>query len=211
MAASLFGTGVSTASSTVTLPASITGKMFGVFFDRSISTGAYPTSVIPTGWTQLGTTQDVNNGTLFLRWIITYRFMTGIEGGTTLTGMATNASSSSKFAVVFTFASGVWLPPVLGGTAASLSTLANQTINTSSSPAGIAVACGDDFTAPLTAMVMTPAGTYGDNGTERAGYIVYASSPTNNTVSSGATGGGVLGCLWLPFDESPLIQGQAVF
>ena len=209
MAATLFNTSTSTTASALSLPASVQAGDMAFVFDNALQPTTTPTSVYPTaeGFTALGSSQSTTGGGFGLRFNMSWKELLGTE--TTLSVMA-GSTATTKWAIVFRLPEGQrWGAPILAGQVAALSTPANQTIVPAGGQ-GVFVAFGDDLASGgATAMVMNPAGTYGNIGSSRAGYLGSDAAPANNSVSaSGAYGS--LGSLFLPYYSlrRPVVGGR---
>lgn len=186
-----FASNGSSASSTISCPASILAGDLIVLLDNSLVTpaGSIPAAVTPAGWTQAVTQGDTLAGIASLRTSIVWKTAAGTEGGTVITGMAPN-TASDKVMLVFRPTGGTtWTP---SGAAAnnSATTPSIGTITAGAAP-GIMIAYGQNY-SNATQSTMSPAGTYVTQSTARGMYIVYNSSPANNTPAVGGGAGGAI-------------------
>jgi hypothetical protein len=94
-------TGPTSGSDTITLPASILAGDLIVIADRSLSTGATPTLVVPTGFTQLATqTGGPTGGGILLRLTYSAKISGGADSSAVITGQTANVDRK-KYALVF--------------------------------------------------------------------------------------------------------------
>lgn len=168
---------------TITCPASIAAGDLIILLDNSFNpAGSIPTAVTPSGWTQAVSQGDNFPGTGAVRTSICYKTADGSEGGTSITGMSSSTPLTEKLMLVFRPTGGTptWTP---SGAAADNDASASPTIGTitAGSAPGVMVCYGNNFGVGSDNLTMSPAGSYGNNGSARAGYIVYNSSPANNT------------------------------
>ena len=185
---SFFGESHSADSATITMPPSIQAGDIGIILDFTINTsGSSPTSVTPSGFNAIGTSQSDNAGPNYWRWNMSYKVLDGSE--TTITGMAAEACSLKQI-VVFRKTSGTWSAPSSVNTAANYPSVAPQTVTVGAAPLFVLASVGVG-----SALTMNPIydanytnscflGYYSDTG-----YLIYANSPSNNNVYGGTPGG----------------------
>jgi hypothetical protein len=195
-----FQTSADSDTQTITCPTVSPGDV-GVLLDGAVNASGTPTNVIPSGFTQLQTS-NID----FARTTMSYKVFDGSEDGSSLTGMNGNASNA-KVLLVFR--------PNGVVTSVGVSTFLQETTN--GNPASQVIAASGQA-APLIRLAgaavgsnSTPppfaAGTFDATVTKaggfsalRAGYTVQNSSPSDDTVDLGDNGNG--NCLmsgWMNF------------
>jgi len=73
-------------ATTITAPSEIEADDLLVMIDAAENTASTPTSVVPTGFTQIGS--DLESGTTNMKLIASYKIADGTEDGATITGMS---------------------------------------------------------------------------------------------------------------------------
>lgn len=172
-------------ASTVTVPAGIQGGDIAVLIDFALNTSStVPTSVLPTGFTLINGVASIS-GTNRGNARFSYKILNGTEGGSSLTGM--NNDFESK--VLFVFRGNVPISVAsvqnAGGTIGA-GTPSSRSITASGGTPPLLVLGASGGGAALTgspAFTSTVSETYA-----RLGYIIYNSSPANNTVTSSDAG-----------------------
>lgn len=79
-----FQTSGVSSGSTITVPAGVIAGDILVMHDFTESSGATPTAVVPTGWTQIGNDTDTGSR----RQVTSYKLAVGGDAGATVTGMS---------------------------------------------------------------------------------------------------------------------------
>lgn len=186
--ATYFGSGSSVESSTVSLPGSIASGDLGVLFDQVINgSSTMPTSVYPSGWTAIGTSQTASLSTVRVRFNMAYKVLDGTE--TTLTGMSD--TYSNKLVLVFRkLASLTWGSPASVGAEANLSGPADKTVTVGTAPLIVLGAVMNTSALGMTpTQTATISGASGAYTQAQAGYIIYGAGAANNTITSSAGSG----------------------
>jgi len=149
-----------------------------------------PTSVVPSGFTQLSTTDTGTGFGQHQRFNFFFKVLTGSE--TTLSVMSGNQAEDA-LAVIWSKSSGTWGTPASVVNASDLSgatTPANQTITAGSGTAPLlVVGINTVFINSPTGvvnLVMSPTADASFTSPQYTsiGYKIYPSSPANNTISS---------------------------
>lgn len=175
-------------ASTISAPGGIASGDYGVIFDQAFnSSGVIPTSVTPTGFTAIGTSQTYTNGlSVSIRWNMSFKILAGTE--TTITGMS--SASDTKRMLVFRKTTGTWGSASSVGNELAIGGITSKTVTVGTAPLVI-IGC-----TPSSTISMSPAGTYVGASADM-GYLIYQSGASNNTVDDGSPGALCIGCFYV--------------
>lgn len=157
-----------------------------------------PTSVVPSGFTQLSTTDTGTGFGQHQRFNFFYKVCTGSE--TTVSVMSGNQADDT-LAVIWSKSSGTWGTPASVVNASDLSgatTPANQTITAGSGTAPLLVVGINcvfiNSPTGVVNLIMSPTAdaSFTTSQYTSLGYKIYAASPANNTISSSSGSSTVL-------------------
>lgn len=194
-----FASATSTAT-TATMPSSIAANDVAILVNGAFDADASPpASVYPSGWTAIGSSvsADLSSGGISGRANVSYKILAGSESGSTITGMN---GSNSEYMVILVFrpSAGTWGTPSSVNAVMADADPADQTVTVGSAP-GLVIGwvVSDGVALDITMNPSQDAFVSAGSPDLRVGYIVYNSGPSNNTVSSSITYGG-LGSFWFP-------------
>lgn len=174
--------------STVTAPAGIQAGDLLALLDIALD-GSSPTTVVPTGFTSINNV-NANDGTTFIRQILSYKKAIGTEGGSTITGM-TGSFGTAKAIYVFrgNIPATVITPSTPNGQATS-GTPTNQSVTASSGVSPLVVLGGYGSSGSIATRGFSPAkdGEINPNSFFYLAYKIYNSSPLDTTISMADAG-----------------------
>lgn len=180
MTLSKFGDGISADSSTVTMPASVQSGDIAVMCDNMRANSPGPTTVVPSGFTQFGSTLTVTNVATIAKRVLSYKILDGSEGGSTITGMSGNGAKS---VIVFrSDVAGTWGAPSDVAEDLTNSDPSDQTINVGASP--LVCLAWYESSAAVSPRSFSPsedAEITVVSPTSYLKYKIYNSSPSNTT------------------------------
>lgn len=182
MALSKFGDGISANSSTVTMPASVQYGDIAVMCDNMRASSPGPTTIVPSGFTQFGSTLTVTNVTTVAKRVLSYKVLDGSEGGASISGMS--APNGAKSIVVFrSSVAGTWSAPADVAEALTNSDPSDQTINVGTAP--LVCLAWYESSAAVSPRSFSPsedAEITVASPTSYLKYKIYESSPSDTTV-----------------------------
>jgi len=191
---SLRASATTSASSIVTPGSTVAGDLL-IFaeYARNTDAAVAPTSVIPTGFTQIGSSLSATAGTEGFRLNVAYKIATGADAGTSRTGM--NDNHMAKVMLVFnpgaTIVTTTLSTPNAEITAGDP---ALQTVSASGQPAPLLVFAaigspisGYGYTTISPGFDSAPAAS-GTSASMILGYNIYNSSPANHSINISDSG-----------------------
>lgn len=125
-----FVASATSAGANITIPSAAREGDFCLIVDTAIS-GAAPSSVVPSGYTQIGA--DLSAVSNQVKNILSRKTLSGSDPGVAVTGMD-GSSTDYKIALVFRPRQGTWGAPTQTGAQAASGSISNQTIGTAAAP-----------------------------------------------------------------------------
>ena len=190
-------------SADISMPGGIASTDLAVLIDWGLdSDPTPPADTLPFGWTRIGTTQTDSGGSLLngSRLNVCYKVLDGTE--TTITGMATGGVwGARKVLLVFRKAASLtWGSPADVEAEVNNDGGTTKTITVGAAPL---IVIGYVGISSGTDLPMSPAETatvsVSSNGSLNVGYIIYGSSPANNTIDPASVGNAyVIGGFYIP-------------
>lgn len=193
-----FMSAIASTLETITVPGARQANDMAVMVDVAMAaTGTPPSSVVPAGWSALGSSVTaVIGGILGLRYTASYKVLAGSEGLTT--GMNGAAKNNKMMFLLRPSIGGIWGTPGSVNAVAQNSTPSNQTVTV---VPGVQIVIGMAYDAEAEGLTlgMSPSAFALQNNGQglQTGYIIYPSGAVNNTVSSTTTAG-ALGSFYIP-------------
>lgn len=172
-------------SVTINMPAGIQAGDLAILADWSLNTSGLPIGVVPSLWTQIGT--SLTMGTQYCR-VLSYKVLDGTE--TTITGMNFSLASR-KLMVVFRKTAGIWGSPQDVAEESTAGNPSAQTVNVGAAP--LVVVGSYISTNAVSPRTMTPTKTSEvgvSDGPNYFAWAIYNSSPADTTVDMDDEGSG---------------------
>lgn len=172
-----FQASASTTADTITIPATAAAGDWAICFDVGFG-GSTPTEVVPTGFTQIGTSLSGANG----RSVISYKTLVGGDPNSSV-GVMTGSGTAAVMLVfrpsqaIATVTPSTWNGEYTSGNPTS------QTVTVGSSPL-IVFGNATSSSAVTGWATESPAfdSSLGANSSNLAGYKIYDASPSNHTI-----------------------------